>query len=139
MPRLGFATALALAYKFIFVFSLNYPRYMEDVTSINSVTSRMGPGNPYAIVLFYSPDCGPCHGALDVINRYLANPSEGSVSFYKCNVSQCREVAMQYNITNIPTILGFTFSKGGQPVLRKVGALNPQILNGQLTTLKSIA
>jgi thioredoxin 1 len=49
----------------------------------------------------------------------LANEYQGKIKVGKCDVDKAQQLAVQYGVQNIPTVLLF---KGGQPVQRVVGA-----------------
>ena len=49
----------------------------------------------------------------------LAKEYDGKVVVGKCDVEECEELAMQFGIRNIPTII---FFKGGEMVDKMVGA-----------------
>lgn len=62
--------------------------------------------------------CGPCRMIAPVVEE-LARKYQGKVKFGKLNVDDHPQVAAQYRIMNIPTLLLF---KGGSEVDRIVGA-----------------
>ena len=49
----------------------------------------------------------------------LSKEYDGKVVVGKCDVEECEELAMQFGIRNIPTII---FFKGGEMVDKMVGA-----------------
>lgn len=49
----------------------------------------------------------------------LAQAYDGKVTVAKCDVEECEDIAAEYGIRNIPTIL---FFKGGQVVDKLIGA-----------------
>jgi thioredoxin 1 len=51
----------------------------------------------------------------------LAEEYDGRLVVGKCNVEDCEDIAAEYGIRNIPTLL---FFKGGQLVDKFVGAAN---------------
>ena len=71
------------------------------------------------IVDFWAVWCGPCRmlsPLLDEVEEEMAD----KVTVVKVNVDDADEVAMQYRIMNIPTLL---FFKNGQVVDKTVGAM----------------
>ncbi|HPA36956.1 MAG TPA: thioredoxin [Chitinophagales bacterium] len=70
-----------------------------------------------ALVDFWAEWCGPCRLIGPVVEE-LANEYEGKAVIGKLNVDDNREVAAQFGIMSIPTLL---FFKDGQLVDKHVG------------------
>jgi len=68
--------------------------------------------------------CGPCRMIAPMVEE-LAGTYQGKVKMGKLNVDDHPQVAAQYRIMNIPTLLLF---KGGQEVDRIVGVVPKQEL-----------
>ena len=73
--------------------------------------------------------CGPCRMVAPVIEE-LAKDFAGKILFGKLNVDANKEVAMQYGIMSIPTLLVF---KNQKLVDRIVGAMPRQVLEPKIT------
>ncbi len=71
------------------------------------------------VIDFWAVWCGPCRRMAPVVEQ-LATEYEGKVSIGKCNVEECEELAAQFRVTSIPTLI-FIDSKG-QVADRIVGA-----------------
>ena len=69
------------------------------------------------LVDFWATWCGPCR-MLGPTVEAVAKEYDGKVTVAKCNVDECEDVAVQFGIRNIPTLL---FFKGGQVVDKLVG------------------
>ncbi|GIW93486.1 MAG: thioredoxin [Pirellulaceae bacterium] len=69
------------------------------------------------LVDFWAPWCGPCRQIAPTIEA-LAEENAGKVKVGKVNVDDNPQIAQQYGISSIPTLL---FFKGGQVVQRFVG------------------
>ena len=69
------------------------------------------------LVDFWSHGCPPCKRLAPVIDE-LASENEGKSIIGKCNVGDNMELAAEYGITAVPTILLFN---GGQEVERLQG------------------
>ena len=72
--------------------------------------------------------CGPCRMIAPIVEE-LAGQYQGKVKVGKLNVDDHPQVAAQYRVMNIPTLLVF---KGGQEVDRIVGAQPKQELARRL-------
>ena len=70
------------------------------------------------LVDFWATWCGPCKAIAPIVDE-LATEYEGKAVICKCNVDECDDVPMNYNIRSIPTLL---FFKNGEVVDRHVGA-----------------
>ena len=73
--------------------------------------------------------CAPCRMVAPIIDE-MARDYAGKILFGKLNVDENREVATQYEIMSIPTLLVF---KNGQLVDRIVGAMPRQMLEPKIT------
>ena len=67
----------------------------------------------------YTSWCGPCKMVAPIIEE-LAAEFEGQVIIGKCDVDDNSDVAAEYGIRNIPTVL---FFKNGEIVDKQVGAV----------------
>ena len=76
------------------------------------------------VVDMWAPWCGPCRMLGPVISE-LAEDYDGKIVVGKCDVDENEDVAMEFGIRNIPTVL---FFKGGQLVDKFVGAASKSTL-----------
>ncbi len=74
------------------------------------------------MVDFWAVWCGPCRMLSPTVDE-LAETYADKIDVVKCNVDDCQEIAMEYGIRSIPTLL---FFKNGEVVDRSVGAVPRQ-------------
>ena len=69
------------------------------------------------LVDFWAPWCGPCRMLAPVMEQ-LADEQEGKAKVVKVNVDDNPELAKQFQVYSIPTVIAF---KNGQETGRSVG------------------
>ena len=89
-----------------------------EVTITNENFSTLKNGNLPLVVDFWATWCGPCRMVSPIISE-LAEVYDGKAVVAKCDVEENEDLAAEYGIRNIPTIL---FFKGGEVVNKLVGA-----------------
>ena len=92
---------------------------MEVVVTSENFDSLKN-GNLPLVVDFWAEWCGPCKMISPIISQ-LAEEYDGRLVVGKCNVEESEELAAEYGIRNIPTLL---FFKKGRLVDKFVGAAN---------------
>ena len=88
---------------------------VTDATFKDEVLDSAGP----VLVDFWAPWCGPCRMVAPVVGE-IAEQFEGQVKVVKLNTDENPNIASQYGIRSIPTLMIF---KEGQKVDMVVGAV----------------
>ena len=85
------------------------------------------------VVDFWAEWCGPCKMIAPMLEQ-LAIEYSGKVKIGKVNIDQFQQLAVQYRINSIPTLI---FFKGGQVVDQVVGAKPMKDLKVKFDTLSA--
>ncbi|MBT0878457.1 MULTISPECIES: thioredoxin [unclassified Campylobacter] len=99
----------------------------KELTSENINLAKKG----VALVDFWAPWCGPCRMLAPAIEE-LANEFEGKALVAKVNIDDCEELAAEFGIRSVPTML---FFKNGEIVDTVIGAQAKQALADKLNSL----
>ena len=103
---------------------------METVITANNIAEVLASPVP-VLIGFWATGCGPCRVLSPTVDE-VAKELDGKAVVAKCNVDDCDEIAMQYGIRNIPTLL---FFKDGQLADRTVGVVSKQEIVDRLQKL----
>ena len=68
------------------------------------------------VIDFYADWCGPCKVLSPMIEKLKENNPD--ISIEKINVDENRDLALQFSVRNIPTVI---FLKGDEVVAREIG------------------
>jgi thioredoxin 2 len=108
-------------------FTVEYPERSVVVDERTFGAEILGfPGT--VLALFWAPWCGHCMRLMPLIDE-LALEYRGSVKFIKIDMDRSPNLASQYQVMSVPTMLVF---KNGELVNRMVGALPKHQISQQL-------
>ena len=97
----------------------------------NTNISEILAGDQPVMIDFWASWCGPCRMLAPTVDA-VESEYEGRVVVAKCNVDDAQDVAVQYGIRSIPTLLYF---KDGQLSDRSVGVVPKSDIEGRLDAL----
>lgn len=103
---------------------------MEQIITSNNISDILASSQP-VLVDFWATWCGPCRVLGPTVDE-IATEYDGRAVVAKCNIDDCEEIAVQYGIRNIPTLL---FFKNGQVVDRTVGVVSKQEIAAKIDSL----
>lgn len=109
---------------------------MSEVPAVTDVTFKdevLDSADP-VLVDFWAPWCGPCRMVAPVVEE-IAEMFIGKVKVVKLNTDENPNIASQYGIRSIPTLMIF---KGGQKVDMVVGAVPKTTLANTLNKLLGV-
>ena len=86
----------------------------------NTNFAEMLAGEKPVLVDFWATWCGPCRMLSPTVDE-IADEYADRITVAKCNVDDAEEIAMQYRIMSIPTLL---FFKNGEVVDKRVGVVS---------------
>jgi thioredoxin 1 len=85
---------------------------MLRVVNNNEFQTEVINSNGVVLVDFFATWCGPCKMVAPVLET-LSSEMEGKVTILKVDIDQSMELAQQYKIMSVPTMMVF---KDGKPV-----------------------
>lgn len=101
----------------------------KPLTVTDAAFKEMIRDHSLVVVDCWAPWCAPCRMVAPIIEE-MARDYAGRILFGKLNVDENPDVATQYQIMSIPTMLVF---KEGNLVDRLVGAMPRQMLEQKIT------
>jgi len=94
-----------------------------EVTITNENFASLKNGNQPFVVDFWATWCGPCRMVGPIVSE-MAEKYDGKIVVGKCDVEENEDLAAEFGIRNIPTIL---FFKNGEVVDKLIGARSKEM------------
>ena len=102
---------------------------LEHLSKAN-FNEKTNSADQVVVVDFFATWCGPCKMLTPVLEK--AADELTNVPFYKVDIDEEMELANQYKIMTVPTLL---FFKGGTLVFQNSGVINRKQLESMLERL----
>ena len=102
-----------------------------EVTITTENFESLKSGAQPLVVDFWATWCGPCRMLAPIIEE-LSKEYEGRITVGKCDVEDNEDLAAEFGIRNIPTIL---FFKNGEVVDKVVGAVGKAKIDEKMKAL----
>ncbi|WP_256759216.1 thioredoxin [Cohnella sp. WQ 127256] len=99
---------------------------MAVVVTKDNFTENVAQG--VSLLDFWAPWCGPCKMQLPIVEE-LSEELKGTATIAKVNVDEEPELASQFGVMSIPTLILF---KDGQPVDKLVGLQSKDSLKAKI-------
>ncbi|PRT53550.1 Thioredoxin-2 [Wickerhamiella sorbophila] len=84
-------------------FTTTTPRMVSQIASAADFRSKIGSG--LVLVEFFATWCGPCKMIAPVLENFEKQYT--NVSFYKVDIEQVAEIASEFAVSAVPTIILF--------------------------------
>lgn len=113
---------------------LNFENFEKIV--LGSVT---GESTPFVLVDFFATWCGPCQmlsPIIDELSDEFEKDFPGKISVCKLDIDSCADIARNYNVMSVPTLILF---KDGKEIHRTTGTRDKQELKNTIIDLMSSA
>lgn len=95
---------------------------------VNSEEFRSNVNEGLVVVDFFATWCGPCKMLAPVFEE-LSSEMDGKATFLKVDVDQCGDIAREYSISTIPTMMIF---KNGEKQETMVGFLPKESIKSNI-------
>jgi len=105
-----------------------------EITAANFESEVLKSTTP-VLVDFWAPWCGPCRMLAPVLDD-IATEQAGKLKVAKVNTDEQGELATQFGIQGLPTMLFFV---GGKPVAQIVGAAGKKTILAKLESITAAA
>ena len=126
-PALFAEFATAANVRLLLINTKNMSDKIAQLTTQNFKSTVTAATTP-VLIDFWAPWCGPCKAIAPILEE-LATEFDGKLTIAKVNIDEHSEVATEYGIRAIPTMLLF---KGGQVVEQLVGMMPKASLKAKL-------
>ena len=104
---------------------------MSDINVLTKDNFKSETENGSYAIDFFADWCGPCK-MMGPVFEEAASSYDGKIKFGKINIDEQRDLAMEFKVMSIPTLL---FFKDGEVKDRVTGVIDATTLKGKLDDL----
>jgi thioredoxin 1 len=123
---------------FVLIYGKNSKESVTDDSGSNEITLSdqnfekiVLQSDKLVIVDFWATWCGPCRMLAPTVAK-ISKDYEGKIIVGKLDVDQSADLARQYNISSIPTLM---FFKNGKPVDMEMGVMPEEMIKQKIDLL----
>ena len=104
---------------------------MAEIVNAGNFEKEVIQSSLPVVVDVYAPWCVPCRQMAPLFEE-LSKELEGTVKLVSLNIDEERDLAIQHNVSSIPT---FIFFKDGKVVGKETGFMSKDALKNKIDTL----
>lgn len=105
---------------------------MANVINGQEFVKNVKETNGVAVIDFFATWCGPCN-MLGPVFSEVADEMNGDAYFAKIDIDQSMEIAQEYRVTTVPTVI---FFKDGVEVKREIGFMPKEKIVAGVNSVK---
>lgn len=105
---------------------------MANVINGQEFVKKVKETNGVAVIDFFATWCGPCN-MLGPVFSEVADEMSGDAYFAKIDIDQSMEIAQEYRVTTVPTVI---FFKDGVEVKREIGFMPKEKIVAGVNSVK---
>lgn len=98
--------------------------FVDEIHDFENHREWVYKGTQPAVIHFWAEWCAPCHRVRKIVNK-LSKEYDGMLNFYRVNVDDEQELALEFGIVNIPSV--FFIPPKGEPMMQP-GELTEEVL-----------
>ena len=96
--------------------------FMEIIVTEQNFEEEVLKSELPVLVDFFATWCGPCQMMAPILAQF-AQQQEGKIKVCKCDIDQNMDLAKEYKIRSVPTLIAFS---NGEVKTKSIGAISMQ-------------